>query len=474
MKADDYYNRDVWRWSEIGMVSCASESQKSISFIKISPQWLKELSKKYLKQCTINLSIDQIMQNISSIKLFSKFLMEAYPDARPESINRELIESFLHFISIRNHKATTKNIRKTNISLFLKACYQRKWIKNIEFCLFYPEDYCRIPKNLPRDIPETVISQLNQNIIYLDGTLRRMILTFQELGLRISELLLLKFDCLSQDADGDFWIKFFQSKLNKEHTKPVSKEIVQLIREQQKLVQEEWGKHDLLFPVPHKVQLSNGGIRKSKRPGSQWRRKTILLHLNNLAKYKKILGPSGEIWHFDSHSFRHTTGTRMINSGVPQHIIQQYFGHESPTMTSIYARIHDETLKREVAKLPSAINIAGEVITPESLVEEVAKGTSINNIDAKWLKKNILMQSLPNGTCSLPAISKACPHANACLSCTNFRTDKRYLNQHKEQLEQTKQIVNLAKIHGWKRQEEMNTVVQNNLEKIITSLESNT
>jgi hypothetical protein len=104
-------------------------------------------------------------------------------------------------------------------------------------------------------------------------------------------------------------------------------------------------------------------------------------------------------------------------------------------------------------------------------MDDMAKGSNLENIDAKWLKKNILMQALPNGTCALPVISNACPHANACLTCTNFRTDIRHLNTHKEQLKKTEHIVIFAKNNGWKRQEEMNTPIVNNLKKIISTLE---
>ena len=53
----------------------------------------------------------------------------------------------------------------------------------------------------------------------------------------------------------------------------------------------------------------------------------------------------GEIYRFHAHAFRHSVGTRMINNGVPQHIVQKFLGHESPEMTSRYAHIFDETLK---------------------------------------------------------------------------------------------------------------------------------
>ncbi len=46
-----------------------------------------------------------------------------------------------------------------------------------------------------------------------------------------------------------------------------------------------------------------------------------------------------------SHQFRHTLGTRLINSGVPQHIVQRILTHASPGMTDVYARLHDSTIR---------------------------------------------------------------------------------------------------------------------------------
>lgn len=60
----------------------------------------------------------------------------------------------------------------------------------------------------------------------------------------------------------------------------------------------------------------------------------------------------------------------------------------------------------------------------------------------------------------------------ACLTCGDFRTTIEFLNQHKEQLEQTKKIIEKAKVNSWQRQVEMNEQVKTNLENIISSLES--
>jgi len=126
--------------------------------------------------------------------------------------------------------------------------------------------------------------------------------------------------------------------------------------------------------------------------------------LNRLAKEREIRGPGGEIWKFRPHDFRHTKGTEMINNKVPQHIVQKYLGHESPSMTQVYAKIWDETLKEEFKNFQGTmIDIYGDEINSEELVKEMIDNhENVNNLDAQWFKHNILQQALPNGTCALP------------------------------------------------------------------------
>ena len=58
----------------------------------------------------------------------------------------------------------------------------------------------------------------------------------------------------------------------------------------------------------------------------------------------------GSLFRFQSFQFRHTVGTRMINLGVPHHIIQRYLGHKGPEMTNRYAHIHDSTMREKLSE----------------------------------------------------------------------------------------------------------------------------
>jgi integrase/recombinase XerD len=156
----------------------------------------------------------------------------------------------------------------------------------------------------------------------------------------------------------------------------------------------------------------------------------------------------------------------MINNGVPQHIVQRYLGHATPGMTGRYAYLFDQTMKEEYSKFRGrTVDVTGRVIEPSG---------EVDSHDAQWLKKNVLAQALPNGRCALPLVAGECPHANACLTCVHFRTDASFLPQHREQLQETRRIIQVARSNGWKRQVEMNERVEANLLRMISTLEEPT
>jgi len=115
----------------------------------------------------------------------------------------------------------------------------------------------------------------------------------------------------------------------------VSQEIARIIQEQQDTVRDGQPPSTILFPNPR---------------GHVYKQSTFTQRINRLAYNHEIRDGSGKLFRFQSHQFRHTVGTRMINLGVPHHIIQRYLGHLGPEMTSRYAHIHHATMKEKLSE----------------------------------------------------------------------------------------------------------------------------
>ena len=165
------------------------------------------------------------------------------------------------------------------------------------------------------------------------------------------------------------------------------------------------------------------------------------------------------------HQFRHTLGTRLINSGVPQHVVQRLLGHASPHMTSHYAKIHDTTIREEFDRYQAQrVNISGQPIgyDPDSPAAS-----------AEWVKHNLnrVRDSLPNGYCGRPA-QQDCPHPNACLTCPDFQTTPEFLQIHRRQAATNRPLIAQADGNGQLRLAENLRRVQANLDRIIPALEA--
>ena len=165
-----------------------------------------------------------------------------------------------------------------------------------------------------------------------------------------------------------------------------------------------------------------------------------------------------------AHRFRHTLGTRLINQGVPQHVVQRLLGHASPQMTATYARLHDNTVRQAFeAFCATRVNINGE-----HLPFEPQAPTS----DAEWVKHHLsrIQSSLPNGFCGRPP-QQDCPHPNACLTCADFQTTVEFLPTHHHQADQTRRLIAAAEGDGRRRLADNHRVVLGHLERIIDALE---
>ena len=454
---------DVWHASSLGLEVRKYNSLSKLVFTHISPELFKEVAKKFIRYQSRRNELATLMRNIMDFNRFSDFLSELYPQINFNQLDRAIIVEYISWLSSRGLAWETKSKALSSLKKLFFISSINKWL-DLPDNLIRPEDWGTPPQRLPRFIPEEVLTQLNQHLDRLPEPIMRMVLVLQECGLRIGELCLLPINCLNQDSQGDWYIQFRQWKMKTETSIPISRELAKVIQEQQQYIQNCLDRNfDYLFC---------GGIYQYKSNRFFPHRKVMLSarfteYLKLFAQRFDIKDNSGKPWNFQTHQFRHTVGTRMINNGVPHHIVQRYLGHISPKMTMTYASIYDETLKKEIAKYHDirVVNIAGEVL--ESKNPELD-----NELDLHLLKKKVLAQSLPNGSCARPIQLGECPHANACLTCGDFRTTIEFLDQHKAHLEETQKILKNAQEKGWQRQLEMNEKVRDNLTKIIKTLES--
>jgi len=441
------HEKDVWDLQRMAVPISLSLSNVTLSFHRIRQPWLRKPVKAYIRYCLTICAEGTCRTRLQSLTCFSEFLMQERPRGTAKAITRKLLLEYLSYLPAR----VCVSVRKShllNLRNFLETAARERWLPIAPERMIFDDEIPRPPKAQPRYLPAAVLDQLNSHLGSLKAPWMQMILILQECGMRISELLQLPLDCLTQDARGTFYLRFMQGKMKREHTIPVSQEIARLIQEQQQVVRATERSTALLFPN------AKGGVSKQQSFAQQ---------INRLAYDHQVRDATGKLFRFQSHQFRHTVGTRMINLGVPHHFIQRYLGHLGPEMTNRYAHIHDSTMREKLSEYlqGTLVDVTGKAV-PEG---------PLDTSDLRWFTRNVMAQALPNGYCAIPVVAGPCPHPNACLSCAHFRTDASFLDVHKAELRDTERVITKANANGWTRQIEMNERKRVNLVNIVTSLE---
>ena len=133
------------------------------------------------------------------------------------------------------------------------------------------------------------------------------------LGLRGDDAGQLAFNPLIDDSVGWPCLRFSNSKIGTEQLIPLSAKAADTIRAQQAHVRERCpGGSPWLFP----------GIEKNTDGHLPYAHGSLSGQLGSWQRLIDVHDETGQPVRVQAHQFRHTVGTRLINAGVPQHVVQ--------------------------------------------------------------------------------------------------------------------------------------------------------
>lgn len=457
--AESEFAADIWRAAVLGI---PSRGIGQIRFDGIGQLWLREAAKRWARfRLSTGKALSSVDIDIRSVRWLSRFLAAHHPRVmRAAALTRPILEHFLSWFSTVGLAGHTTNNHLVCLRGFLEACRRHRWLPGLPTsAAIYLDELPRRPQPLPRFIPEFVMAQLENpaNLAKLpDETTRNLVVLIMETGLRANDACVLPFNPIIDDSVGWPCLLFHNAKMATEQLVPLSARAAEAIRSQQSHVQDRWpgSPPQRLFPSPY---CNPDG----HRPFSYATLRQRLVQWQNAIDVRDEAGQPTRV---TAHQFRHTLGTRLINTGVPQHVVQKLLGHASPQMTARYASIHDTTVRAAFDDYQRhRVDITGRKLDfdPEALTA-----------DAEWVKHNLarVQASLPNGYCGRPP-QQDCPHPNACLTCPDFQTTPQFLPLHRRQHDDTLQLIDLAESNGNTRLAANHRQVATNLEKVITALE---
>jgi len=457
---DGEWASDYWEAGRLGIP--ARRGRATARFDGIGQQWLRGPVKRWSRfRLATGCAFTTIGAGALALARFSRFLAGCHPEADcPSAITRPVLEDYLSWLVTQGYSAGTRALSLSMIRVFFDACHRHGWLPGLAAsATIYAGELPFHHDEIARFIPEFVMAQLESGPALAKiphPTTRHLIVVMIETGLRGGDACTLPFNPVLTGSSGWPCLRFEAVKVRAEQLIPLSARAAAAIRAQQDYVRQRWpAGSPWLFP----------GMTGNDDGSKPYSHSALIQQLRRWQRVIDLRDEAGQPVTVTGHQFRHTLGTRLINSGVPQHVVQKLLGHASPHMTSHYAKIHDTTIREAFDRYQSQrVNISGQ---------QIGYDPGSPAASAEWVKHNLnrVRDSLPNGYCARPA-QQDCPHPNACLTCPDFQTTPQFLQIHRRQAAANSRLIEQAEGKGQLRLAGNLRRVQANLDRIIPALEA--
>lgn len=428
---------DVWAQRELPHGDLASDYRGNIRlrFDRLEQPWLKEAAKRWTRARLLGNTTPSTMKSyLSDLRHFSQWLATAAPEVRaPAHVSRELLEDYMLWV----RTATAwKSSTKARAILALRRLLDEQADDGLSglprTARIIGGEVPRVEYALPEEMSEHVFAQCidpDRLARLRTEQHRTVMLVLAFTGFRVSSVATLPRDCLHTGPDGHPYLRYWNIKAKREAMLPIPEQLREQLGRQHEYIRDvhpdgtAW-----LLPSPPGHKGGAFHIGGSTVNGIVKRAIPLMDIRSDNGKLATGLYP---------HLFRHHLGTSMVNDGIPLTVIQDVLGHGSMEMTAHYARLRDDTIRREVHQWHARVNARGE---------RIALPADGPLAEAAWMKERIALakQALPNGYCGLPLV-QTCPHPNACLSCNSFLTDASFRPVHEQHQDETMRLLASAR-----------------------------
>ena len=252
-------------------------------------------------------SSNTIKTYCDALRIFFKF----HSSILPESITAEHLHTFNQdYILKKGYSASYQNQVINAIKLF----YRNRYRKNIQIeDIERPRREKRLPNVLSKNEVKAIL-EAPTNLKH-----RAMLSLIYACGLRRGELLNLTL----RDVLSDRNLLFIrQSKGKKDRVVPISKKIIEMLREY------------------YKAYKPKNWLFEGQQAGERYSERSLQLVLKQALFKAGITKPASLHW------LRHSYATHLLESGTDLRYIQELLGHSSSKTTEIYTHVSTRNLQQ--------------------------------------------------------------------------------------------------------------------------------
>ena len=351
--------RDIWDLEKIGFPvrNNPIHVQKTLNFTGI-PQM--RMRREIQDVCSVLLryrSVSRTYKKLLAGQRFCCFLSERYPGISSfTGISRIHIEEYLLYL--RTETDLGKSL-PVEISC-LKGLFEemgRMWEIPAFSSLFRKRDIPKKKQTLYKAYSDAEIEKLNRCIMTMQPQVARALLVHELLGLRISDTLTLKQDCM-MERDKNIYVRVTQVKTGKDFTKPINETCAQLLEASIRYTKETYGRNGYIFVKPGD-------------PDMPMTYNQVYSNLRTLIYKHDLRDDHGKMFSASTHIFRHTYGRRLADLGADDEVIARLLGHTSLCSVRNYRRVSPGILAAQTRKMRSDMDAVIKDIVKEWPDDEI-------------------------------------------------------------------------------------------------------
>ena len=360
---------------------------------------------------------------------------------QPEDLSNKLLQQFIVGPNGLNDRYS--------IAYAIKLWKEEGWL-DLQF--IPPKRNRKAPEI--KSIPEEVLHQIYNSFDSLPPMLERMFRLQLVLGCRITEILTLPRNCLKQEQEKWFLLRWVQ-KRKQWQFQCVHPLVAEVVREQQKFITARFGVDtDFNYLFCH---LSAGGQDGAKGKGKVFKRgltrfkveeyiyrpaifskSQVSRWLKSFSEEVNLKDKHGNKFYLTSHMFRRTKASIMAYCEIEDEYIAAVLGHTSLDMLPHYRKRSLERLEKN-AQAKGYVDMYGRITTfkpRKRRYEEL---------------KQLLKVSTPLGECHRPIMLGDCQYRYSCLNCSHHRVTPEDLSKLSDDFNRLSQDLLLAEEAGKQR-----------------------
>lgn len=444
--------RDIWHAQLIPGVklSAALKRQKpSMSFEKI-PDYYKGSVKRYMKTLIYRRSWSFCTELLMYIRYFYQgYYTHGYKDGFQEKLTRLDVEKYLGWVA-KDYEHNNATFRSKAVSFI------RNWLDFIQLAEFEeaPEkDITRLvfEEDVPKReraadtmekikyIPEPVRNELDAAIDEIKpAEMKPVYILLRETGWRGTDILNLRYNqCLDYvwNSRNEEYVPYLYGEITKTgillHKIPIRPEIAEMVNELIKDAEEK--STDDNNPAKYLFNTYEG-----KNKGLPYSKPRFASAVQELINKTGILDGDGELYHFKTHSLRHTRALEYTEQGMPIGIIQQILGHCSLQMTLHYSKVSEDTLYKKWNETEKLDLFKMEADPPNQKYQKKEE------VHYEFVRKNLDAVKVPFGVCFKPTKLGCKTQTKMCLECSSFCTTKEDLPAYEEEIKRVKAQISIG------------------------------